>query len=220
MEAFIALIARAEEDGQIHGFKVAPTAPSISTLCFADDTMLFCQVTEADPRGLKQLLDLYAKASGQLINFEKSSMSFRKRISPDLNVQLSSILGVQVVDRHDKYLGMPAVVGQSKQQIFSNLRDKVWRRINWWGERTLSSAGKEVLIKAVLQAIPTYIVSCFLLLGYLVSSIEAAIRVFWWGTSAAQKLAWVSWAKLCQPKHKGILGFQDLRTFNLALLAK
>lgn len=77
--------------------------------------------------------------------------------------QISAILGMNIVDRHDKYLGMPAVVGRSKHEVFAYLRDRIWRRIQGWGERTLSSAGKEVLIKAVLQSIPTYIMSCFLL---------------------------------------------------------
>lgn len=56
------------------------------------------------------------------------------------------------------------------------------KKINGWGERMLSSAGNEVLIKAVLQAIPTYIMSYFLL--YLVFSIETAIRAYWWGNGS------------------------------------
>lgn len=98
---------------------MAPWALSISTLCFADDTMIFCRATEADARASKEQLDLCSKASGQLINFEKSSMSFSPEITSALKPQLSSILGVQVVDSHDKYLGMPAVVGQSKNRKYS-----------------------------------------------------------------------------------------------------
>lgn len=147
-------------------------------------------------------------------------MSFNPGVSTTFKTQVASILGVQVVESHDKYLGMPAVVGKSKKQIFSALRDRIWKRINGWGERTLSSAGKEALIKTVLQSIPTYIMSCFSLPSYLVVSIESAIRAFWWGNGSNKKLAWVSWSKMCQPKNKGGLGFRDLRTFNLALLAK
>lgn len=84
----------------------------------------------------------------------------------------------------------------------------------------MSKAGKEVLIKAVLQAIPSYIMSCFSLPGYLIDSIESAIRSFWWGDGEKKKLAWVAWSQLCKPKSKGGLGFRDLRSFNLALLAK
>lgn len=220
VEAFIASLARAETVGHILGVRVAPTAPSVSTLCFADDTMIFCRATVGEAERLRQLLDTYAKASGQVINFEKSSMSFSRGVHQAVKNDITSILGVQVVEQHEKYLGMPAVVGKSKQHIFSFLRDRVWKRINGWGERTLSSAGKEVLIKAMLQSIPTYIMSCFLLPGYLINSIEAAIRSSWWNHGPDKKLAWLSWDKMYQPKRSGGLGFRNLRYFNLSLLAK
>lgn len=81
------------------------------------------------------------------------------------------------------------MVGKSKKQIFEVLRDRIWKRINGWGEKMLSTAGKEVLIKAVLQSIPTYIMSCFFLPGYLIDSIEAAIRDFWW----RRRNEWLGW---------------------------
>lgn len=220
VEAFIAILARAETIGQIHGVKVAPTVPPVSTLCFADDTMIFCRATVKEAGRLRLLLDAHAKALGQVINFEKSSMTFGRGVNQGLKNQITSILGVQVVEQHRKYLGMPAVVGKYKQLIFSFLRDRVWRRINGWSERALSSAVKEVLIKAVLQSIPTYIMSCFLLPGYLINSQEAAIRSFWWNHSSDKKLAWLSWDKLCQPKSSRGLDFRNLRFFNLYLLPK
>lgn len=77
-----------------------------------------------------------------------------------------------------------------------------------------------MLIKAVLQSIPTYIMSCFKLPGYLFNSIEKAIRQFWWGSAATRGMAWSSSGPLCRSKAQGGLGFRDLRSFNLALLEK
>lgn len=145
-------------------------------------------------------------------------MIFNKGVQLELKNRITQILGVQVVDQHEKYLGMSTVVGKSKQEIFCAIRDRVWKRINSWGEKMLSSAGKEVLIKAVLQSIPTYIMSCFMLPGYLIRSIESAIRSFWWGSGSNQKMAYISLSSLYKAKSYGGLGFRDLRTFNLAML--
>lgn len=46
-------------------------------------------------------------------------------------------------------------------EVFNYLKDRLWSRIKGWNEKQLSMAKREVLIKSVLQAIPTYVMSCF-----------------------------------------------------------
>ena len=50
---------------------------------------------------------------------------------------------------------------RSKTSVFAYLRERVWRRIQGWKEKLLSKVGKEILIKAVAQAIPTFAMGCF-----------------------------------------------------------
>ena len=83
----------------------------------------------------------------------------------------------------------------------------------------LSQAGREILIKAVVQAISTYTMSCFKLPLGLWNELESLIRKFWWGQRGDRcKIHWVKWET--QSKSVGGMGFKDLALFNNALLAK
>lgn len=113
VEASIRLIEVVAQQGRIKGIQIARSAPSITNLCFADDTMIFFHATPEYAENMKHILEVYARVSGQVINLEKSSMLFSSRISTEKE-QIKNIMGVQVVDKLDKYLGMPSVVGKSK----------------------------------------------------------------------------------------------------------
>ena len=85
----------------------------------------------------------------------------------------------------------------------------------------LSKAKKDVLIKVVAQAIPTYTMCCFKLPDSLCKELTSMIRNFQWGQRKKEKkLAWLSQEKLCKPKSNCGMGFKQLKQFNLALLAK
>ena len=62
---------------------------------------------------------------------------------------------------HNKYLGLPLIIGKSKVEIFAKIKKKVEKKLLGWREKILSVGGWEILNKAVAQAIPTYTMSCF-----------------------------------------------------------
>jgi hypothetical protein len=200
---------------------VAATAPAVNHLLFADDSLLFFKATTGGAIELKEVLDKYCKASGQSINMDKSSVFFSKGCPAVVKESIKTILEVQRETLSEKYLGMPSDVGRSKSGAFKYLKDRVWKKVLGWMEQLLSVGGKEILIKSVAQAVPTFSMSCFKLPRGLCDHINAMLRSFWWGSKdGKRRTCWVAWEKMTQPKHAGGLGFRDIELFNLALLAR
>ncbi|PRQ56718.1 putative RNA-directed DNA polymerase [Rosa chinensis] len=214
-------ILNAERIGSLYGVRICMGAPSISHLFFADDSFIFFRAGRDDCEVVKSLLLAYERASGQQVNYQKSCISFSKNVDILMQEGIATILGVIRVDKHDKYLGLPIELSYSKVEAFGFLNEKIRNRTQGWREKTLSTAGKEVLIKAVAQAIPSYVMSCFEVPRYLCDEMHRVIAQFWWGDEGdARKIHWIAWEKLCYPKCQGGLGFRNMHIFNLALLTK
>ncbi|KAM1430154.1 hypothetical protein ACFX2I_046250 [Malus domestica] len=109
---------------------------------------------------------------------------------------------------------------KTKSPIFEEVRDKIETRVGL-SEQFLSQAGKEVLVKAVVMAMPNYAMSCFKLPIGVCRDMEKAIRNYWWrGNEQRKGVNWISWDRLMKQKRAGGLGFRDIQCFNLAFLAK
>ena len=152
---------------------------------------------------------------------DKSSIHFAKGVGGSIREEIKVLLDVHNEALSEKYLGMPTDVGTSSNGAFKYLKDRVWNRAQGWLEQALSAGGKEVLIKAVAQAIPTYSMSCFRLPRGLCKHIDGLLRSFWWGSKEGKRrTCWVAWKDMTKPKYMGGLGFRDIELFNLALLAR
>lgn len=85
----------------------------------------------------------------------------------------------------------------------------------------VSGARKEILMKTVIQAIPTYTMSVFLLPQHVCTEIESLISKYWCSSSNKDGgIHWKRWSLLSLDKNKGGLSFKNLRDFNLAMLGK
>uniref|UniRef100_A0A803P3N7 RNase H type-1 domain-containing protein n=1 Tax=Cannabis sativa TaxID=3483 RepID=A0A803P3N7_CANSA len=112
-----------EQLGSFNGISIARSAPAISHLLFADDTLLFAKATQSSCNALQAALQLYNQTTSQRVNF-----------------------------------------------------------------------GKEVLLKAVIQAIPSYVMSCYKLPTSICQKIEKLMAQFWWGSFGKNsKTHWKSW---------------------------
>ncbi|KAJ9173618.1 hypothetical protein P3X46_016735 [Hevea brasiliensis] len=158
---------------------------------------------------IKQCLNLYQAASEQQVNFQKSEIYLSKNSTDEAKALVAGLLDVKIIDAPRKYLGLLSIVGHSKKEVFM-------------GRVIMSRAGKEILLKTVVQAIPNYLMTLFLLPLDICDAVEKAMNRFWWrsGGNEGTGMHWYSWHNLCHRKEDGGISFHSLRQFNIALLAK
>ena len=125
-----------------------------------------------------KIIDIYGKASGQQLNLGKSSISFGSKVPQEMKGALKKILGIHKEGGMGMHLGLPEKICCSKRRVFAFVRDRLNARINSWSAKFLSKGGKEVLLKSVAQALPTYEMSCFLLPKDIIKKLQEAIAKF------------------------------------------
>ena len=71
---------------------------------------------------------------------------------------------------------------KNKKASLNYIKERVWNKLQGWKEKLLSPVGREVLLKVMVQAIPTFAMGCFLLPVGLIHDIEMMIHKFLVGT--------------------------------------
>lgn len=164
----------------------------------------------------------YEALSGQSVNFQKSAILFSSNVRQADRDVLTGILGVQSELDRGKYLGLPSFVGRSKKQVFGFVKDKICKRLQGWKSKSISRAGKSIVIKNVAQSISSYCMSCFLVPKSFCQELERMLNKYWWCTSSNDRrgISWLSWDSMSSSKSKGGMSFRNLYGFNIALLGK
>ena len=156
-----------------------------------------------------------------MLSESKCSLLFSELCPEGIREEIKKTLGVVSASFENKYLGLPTPEGRMKDENFQPILDKFGKRCNNWNERFMSFAAKEVNVKSVAQALPTYPMGVFKMPIGFCDKYEQMIREFWWGEREGQrKVHWMSWERMTSPKRAGGIGFRDMRLFNQALLAR
>jgi hypothetical protein len=155
------------------------------------------------------------------VNLQKSSIFFGPGCGEDQREHLKGVIGIASEALTERYLGVPTVVGRSKDGCFQYLTERSWGKVKGLKAQGLSKAGKETLVKSVLQAVPGYAMSCFQLTKKQCQKQSSVSANFWWGDKDGQrKVHWIGWDQMCKNKKQGGMGFRDYESFDQAFLEK
>ncbi|KAF5447955.1 hypothetical protein F2P56_033465 [Juglans regia] len=180
-EVLSSLLNHAEFSRAISGVPIARGMIHINHLLFADDSLLFCKANSLEWSRLLFVLSLYENASGQHLNKEKTSIHFSRNTSHENKELILRIAGVRSTQPYEKYLGLPALMGRSRNQSFNIILDRIRHKLSSNKVKLLSQAGKEIFIKSVIQSMPTYSMAVFKLPWALLKEINKLLRNYWWG---------------------------------------
>lgn len=153
----------------------------------------------------------FCDVSGHKIKLDKSKMFASKNVHFKRAIEFSRILGIGLTPDLGKYLGVPLLHKRAVKLTYAPLVSKFQKRLASWQSRFLSMAGRSVLIKSVLSAIPAYQMKSTLIpKGVLQEKDKISHNFFWNRQEQNKKMHLIAWDTIKQSKKEGGLDIKDL----------
>ena len=206
MEPLPRLFTMATESGLL-----ASVAGSICCSLYADDVALFIKPTTDEISMTKAILQAFGDVSGLVVNLGKShAIPIRCE-----DIALDSLLqpiGMPISTLPCTYLGMPLSLRRLRRIDIQPLIDRIAARLGHWKGKLMSRAGRLTLLKAVLSALPVFIMTTHPLSVWALAQIDKLRRAWLWCAKdkCSPGQCRVSWKKVCRPAALGGLGVLDL----------
>lgn len=110
----------------------------VQHLLFANDSFFLCKAMLAEFLEFLRRLKLYGDSLGQLINFQKSAITFGAGIDPIMKHLLAEHLDIEKEGGDEKYLGLPGCFSGSKQKLLAFIGEKMSKRLRgWFAKKTI-----------------------------------------------------------------------------------
>lgn len=185
---------------------------------YANDAIIFANPSREEIDYLMDMLESFGDATGLKINNAKSTATPTCCHDIDLSTVLQSF-GGPIAQFPIRYLGLPLTTGRLRLVHLQFILDRMRARLAGWKGKMLSMAGRRVLVRCVLTAMPTFALTALKIPVKLLKEIDKCRRRFLWGHD--QELVGgsckVDWARVCSPIEHGGLGILDLYKFSCAL---
>lgn len=135
--------------------------------------------------------------------------------------KLNNLLGVNMVEDLDKYLGVPLIHFRVSKQTFQAPVDRMKNKLNSWISSKLPLAGRITVMQSLLQNISSYIMQSMMFPNTVHNDIDKICRHFIWDSSENdRKISLVPWKQIAMPKELGGLGFWSAKIMNNSFLIK
>ncbi|GKC00277.1 RNA-directed DNA polymerase, eukaryota [Tanacetum coccineum] len=190
MESLHLSFSRAVDEGLFKGVQLQGSI-SISHLFYADDAMFIGEWSDANLKGIVNIIQCFFLVPGLKINIHKSQV-LGVGIPRNIVMHAASSLGCGVMLNQFRYLGVMVGKCMSRHQAWDDTVLKLRSRLSNWK-----------VPKGILK------------------TMEAIRSNFFNGfDSSVKKITWVAWDKILASKKNGGLGVSSFHALNRALLLK
>ena len=141
----------------------------IPHLFFADDLMLFAKANIVGANSIKGVLRKFGEKSRQTVSLEKSQVYFSSNVPELIKDNTCETLGIRAASQLGKYLGFPLKHKGTCRNQYNFIVDRIISKLVGWKSKLLSFAGRTVLVKPVMMAIPNYVMQGVALPSHLCS---------------------------------------------------
>lgn len=98
---------------------------SYYSFAFADDSLFFFHANKKSCTDIKAIINAYEKASGQAVNYRKSTITFGARVKSEVKTHMRRLMNINNEGGNGKYLGLLEQFGRKKKEMFGYTVDKV-----------------------------------------------------------------------------------------------
>eukprot|EP00253_Pinus_taeda_P034761 PITA_34761 len=216
-------LAAEKASGSLPGLKPSLSSPALNHALFVDNSLLLGGASARIAKAFDSVLNCYCRVSGASINRNKSEIYGWNIGQQDLT-SISNLIGFKGHAQWDKinYLGLPITIGINKRSLWTGIISKIKTKITGLGGHWLTKAGKLILIKSVLSALPIYQAAFLLAPKSVTDQISKNFREFLWkgGKGNQNKFHLVKWDVVKRPFSEGGLQIRDPALTNRALGGK
>jgi hypothetical protein len=217
-EALNAQVKYAKGKGTLEAFGANAIQERI--FLYSGDVILFTSPRQQNLVATQMILDIFAAASGLQINPAKCAIT---PICCNLKdtTHILCFLNGTLQPFPITYLGIPLTVKKLKKTQLQPLVYKIVVGLLTWKASMLTKAGRIVLVKAKLSAIPVHIMLAISLPPWVIQCIDKRRRAFLWKGSDSDTISGghclLAWPRVCRPAILSGLGLPDLTLQGYAL---
>lgn len=169
--------------------------------------------------GISDCLDDFGSWSGLKMNRSKTEL-FTSGLDEDESRSIASF-GFNVGSLPVRYLGLPLMNRKLRISDYELLLQKLINRFRSWAIKTLSFAGRLLLLNIVIAGTINFWISTFMLPKGCLKRIDLLCsRFLWSGNIGSFMSAKIAWKTCCLPTSEGGLGLRNFTVWNRALLLR